>query len=262
MRAALRGGWGAAPTLKFFPAAPGGVGRPDARAAVQVDEPARCPWKPNTRCLCCLVHSLFRQWCEGPGSACSQRHTAPHSHPPCSGGLRCTDGSRERTEAGMLPAGSRSIAGGPLGPGADLQAPSWGPPQAWCWFAGPQLGDPSGLVMVCRPPVGNRLGSRDRLQAPSSGLSSASLCFHLWLSADFPCTPRLPGVVCPDPGPVPCTDPHPLCDPPATPPGKKPGAVPAPHQLCPLTDLGPIEVQLPRWTLPLPHLWGRRCASF
>lgn len=68
-------------------------------------------------------------------------------------------------------------------------------------------------MLVCRPPVGDPLGSRDGLQAPSSGLSSASLCFHLWLSADFPCTPRPLGVVCPHPGPVPCIDPHPLCDP-------------------------------------------------
>ena len=57
---------------------------------------------------------------------------------------------------------------------------------------GPQLGDP--------------LGPRAGLQAPSSGLPSLAFC---WL----PCTPRPSGVVCPHPEPVPCTDPHPLRDP-------------------------------------------------
>lgn len=138
--------------------------------------------------------------------------------------------------------------GDPSCPELICRPPAGGPPQAWCWFAGLQVATPSGPGMVCRPPA---------LVFPAP--PSASISGFL-LTSPAPSDPQV--LSAPTLGLSHAQTPTLSVTPSATPLGKKPGAVPAPHQLCPHTDLGPTEVQLPCWDLSSPHLWGRRCASF
>lgn len=98
---------------------------------------------------------------------------------------------------------------------------------------GPQLGDPLGPGLVCRPPA---------------------LVFHLWLSAGSPAPPDLQVLSAPTLCLSRAQTPTLSVTPSANPLGKKPGAVPPPHQLYPRVDLSPIQVQLPLGSAVAPSL--------